>query len=81
MDSGTNTAGGIDFTVSNTFFKSGRVQRVIDTESGQISASKILFILTDGGSDNYDGTIQAAKNAKNKSISIYSIGVGKSINK
>lgn len=77
MSSGTDTAYGIMFVLDNIFPMSKRRQENSTADISQIQ--QILFILTDGASNDRGYTLQIAKVAKNQGISIFSIGVGSNL--
>ncbi|XP_071095868.1 uncharacterized protein [Haliotis cracherodii] len=63
----TNTAGGIDEMMSSVF----------TTSNGMRSqASKLVILLTDGGSDSTSQTMAAAERAKAAGVVFFTIGIG-----
>lgn len=57
-------------------------QYVFTAESGDRPvATDIMFVLTDGMSQNHSATVQGAQKLKNAGVKIYTIGIGNQTNK
>ncbi|CAF1224427.1 unnamed protein product [Adineta ricciae] len=70
---GTDTASALKTT--DTVFSTGNGRRKLEQ-----GVTAVIFVLTDGASDNSSTTIQAAKILKDKDITLVSVGVGGQVN-